>query len=111
MEETRKRSDKKISKTKEKDYDDKEEELSHENEEEKRRRKEIRRHKKVVDRLALLGLDENGEPLDNFSLLKYPVREWIFTLPGSREKIALNPAVTVLSMVGLWVLVMCLTCK
>jgi hypothetical protein len=48
---------------------------------ERRRKKLVRRAKKQAKLFAELGLDENGNPLYNFSLLKYPVREWAVTLP------------------------------
>jgi hypothetical protein len=76
------------------------------NSEERRRlKKEARQREKMTARLAELGLDEHGEKLDNFSILKYPVREWIFCLPGSSEHIALNPAVTLMGVLILWGLV------
>jgi hypothetical protein len=75
-------------------------------EEEERRRKKLLRHaKKQAKLFAELGLDENGNPIDNFSILKYPVREWKFTLPGSKGQIALNPVVTLIGIVCLWSLV------
>jgi hypothetical protein len=74
-------------------------------EERRRRKKEARQREKMMARLAELGLDEHGEKLDNFSILKYPVREWILTIPGSSEKIALNPVVTLLGILVLWGLV------
>jgi hypothetical protein len=77
--------------------------VSVESEERRRRRKkEARRREKMIAQLAELGLDENGEKLDNFSILKYPVREWKFSLPGSQEQIALNPAVTLMGVMVLW---------
>jgi hypothetical protein len=74
----------------------------------RRRAKEDRRRaKKLADRLAALGLDETGEPLDNYSLLKYPVREWKFKVPGgsAEDIVAINPVVTLLCVVALWALV------
>jgi hypothetical protein len=65
------------------------------------RRKEERQKKKVIERLAALGLDEHGEKLDHYSILKYPVREWRVTLLGSQEPIAFNPIVTLIGMVVL----------
>jgi hypothetical protein len=67
-------------------------------EESRRRKKELRRKEKLKAYFAELGLDENGEKLDNFSLLKYPVREWIVTIPGTTEPIALNPVVTLIGI-------------
>jgi hypothetical protein len=76
-------------------------------EDERRRKKEQRRAKRhLAKHLAELGLDEHGEPTDNFSLLKYPVREWKFKLPGLHEPIALNPVVTFISVVCLWGIVL-----
>jgi hypothetical protein len=89
---TRRRS---ISSAEELDLDD-----------ERRRKKEQRRATRLAKHLAELGLDENGDPIDNFSLLKYPVREWKFKLPGFHEPIALNPAVTFIGVVCLWGMVM-----
>jgi BCCT, betaine/carnitine/choline family transporter len=74
-------------------------------EERRRRKREARQREKMIARLAELGLDENGEKLDNFSILKYPVREWILSLPGSAGKIAFNPAVTFMAVLVLWGLV------
>jgi hypothetical protein len=56
----------------------------------------------LAKQFAALGLDEHGNELDNFSLLKYPVREWKLTIPGTQEPIALNPAVTLIGVVSLW---------
>jgi hypothetical protein len=74
-------------------------------EESRRLKKEARQREKMIARLAELGLDEHGEKLDNFSLLKYPVREWKFSIPGCSEQIALNPAVTLIGVLVLWSLV------
>lgn len=74
--------------------------------EERRRKKLIKRAKSQAKLFAELGLDENGNPFDNFSLLKYPVREWILTLPGLHDPIALNPVVSMLAIVSLWGLVL-----
>jgi hypothetical protein len=71
-------------------------------EDELRRKKEERRKKKVIQRFAALGLDEHGEKLDHYSILKYPVREWKVALPGSQEQITFNPIVTLIGMVVLW---------
>jgi hypothetical protein len=68
----------------------------------KRLKKELRRAEKRVARLRELGLDENGDPLDNFMLSKYPVREWTFTLLGSTENVAINPVVFTIAIVCLW---------
>jgi hypothetical protein len=74
-----------------------------ENEDDLRRLKKLqRRAKKMAAHFAALGLDEFGEPLDNFSLLKYPVREWRFTPLGFQEPIAINPVVTFISGLLLW---------
>lgn len=62
-----------------------------------RRKKELRRAKRLAERLAQLGLDANGDPLDNFSLLTYPVREWKFKVPG---------VVTFICIATLWALVL-----
>lgn len=111
MDEPRKRSDKKKSKQS-KDLDDAHVSVSVSESEERRLKKELKRAKKMGERLAELGLDENGEPLDNFSLLKYPVREWKISIPGSRgDQVAFNPVVTMVGMIGLWILVMFCTCK
>jgi hypothetical protein len=67
-------------------------------EERRRRKKELRRKEKLAAHFAELGLDENGEKLDNFSLLKYPVREWLIAIPGTTEPIALNPIVTLIGI-------------
>jgi hypothetical protein len=64
--------------------------------------KALRQREKMIQRLAALGLDENGEKLDNYSLLKYPVREWMISLPGAAERIAVNPFVTLIGIVLLW---------
>jgi hypothetical protein len=64
--------------------------------------KQRRRAKKMVKRLAALGLDEEGNELDNYSLSKYPVREWKFTLPGMKDDIALNPVVSLIGVGVLW---------
>jgi BCCT, betaine/carnitine/choline family transporter len=74
-------------------------------EERRRLKKEARQREKMIARLAELGLDEHGEKLDNFSILKYPVREWKFSIPGSSEQIALNPAVSLMGIFVLWSLV------
>jgi hypothetical protein len=72
-------------------------------EQERRRLKKLeRRAAKAKKHLEELGLDENGEPLDNFSLLKYPVREWKFTVPGSAQHIAINPVVTLIGVCFIW---------
>jgi hypothetical protein len=64
--------------------------------------KALSQREKMIQRLAALGLDENGEKLDNYSLLKYPVREWMISLPGAAERIAVNPFVTIIGIVLLW---------
>jgi hypothetical protein len=72
-------------------------------EEEKRRlAKHLRRADKHAQRMQEMGLDANGEPLDNFCIAKHPVREWKFNIPGSRDQVALNPVVFCLSVVCLW---------
>jgi hypothetical protein len=78
--------------------------------ERRRRRKELRRAQKLTERFAALGLDEFGHELDNFSILKYPVREYHFNIPGTQEKIALNPVVTLIAVVGLWGIVAWTSC-
>jgi hypothetical protein len=76
-------------------------------EDERQRKKEQRRAKRhLAKHLAELGLDENGEPIDNFSLLEYPVREWKFKLPGFHDPVALNPAVTLIAVACLWGIVL-----
>jgi hypothetical protein len=77
----------------------------HDDDDERRIKKEQRRVKRLAKQLAELGLDENGDPIDNFSLLKYPVREWKFKLPGFHEPIAINPVVTLMAVSCLWGLV------
>jgi hypothetical protein len=66
------------------------------------RTKAMHQREKMIQRLAALGLGENGEKLDNYSLLKYPVREWMISLPGVSEPIAVNPFVTLIGIVLLW---------
>jgi hypothetical protein len=61
-----------------------------------------RRAKKMAKRLAALGLDEEGNELDNYSLSKYPVRECKFTLPGMKDDIAINPVVSLIGVGVLW---------
>lgn len=73
-----------------------------EREERRREKKNEKRAKKMAEQLEALGLDENGDPLDNFCLSKYPVREWIFKLPHSVEPVALNPVVTLIGVAVLW---------
>jgi hypothetical protein len=73
--------------------------------EERLERRRARAKKKLAAHMAALGLDENGQPLDNFSLLKYPVREWKFTLPCSQEPVAVNPVVALIAVACLWALV------
>jgi hypothetical protein len=80
-------------------------------EERRRRNKMIRRAKKHEKEMAALGLDINGEPLDNYSLSKYPVREWKLTLPGFQGHIALNPLVNLIGLVCLWSVVAWTACK
>lgn len=77
-----------------------------EQEEERRRRKLARRQaKKMAKHLAELGLDENGNRIDNLTLLNYPVRECKFSLPGFHEAIAVNPLVSLLGGIILWLFV------
>lgn len=73
--------------------------------------KQRRRAKKMAKRLAALGLDEEGNELDNYSLSKYPVREWKFTLPGMKDDIALNPVVSLIGVSVLWGIVCCYSGK
>jgi hypothetical protein len=82
-----------------------------EQEEARARRKQLRQAEKMVKRLAKLGLDEHGDPLDNFSLLKYPVREWKFRVPGFQEAVAINPVVTLIAVAVLWSIVLTCICK
>jgi hypothetical protein len=72
--------------------------------EERRIRKALRKAKKMAKHLERLGLDENGNELDA-SYDKYPVRTWNFTVPGLHDKVAINPAVTMIGVVCLWSLV------
>jgi hypothetical protein len=74
--------------------------------EERRLKKLQKQAKKVAEHFAALGLDENGDPLDNFSLLKYPVRECKFTIPGCHEPIAINPVVVLIGVFCLWGMVL-----
>lgn len=73
--------------------------------ERRERKKKERRAQKLAQRFKELGLDENGNELDNFSLLKYPVRECKFRIFGSTEPLALNPVVTLIAVVCLWSIV------
>lgn len=75
---------------------------------EERRLKKLRKQaQRVVEHFAALGLDEFGQPLDNFSLLKYPVRECKFSLPGVNDKpIAINPVVAMIGGLLPWVCVL-----
>jgi hypothetical protein len=41
-------------------------------------------------------LDDDGQPLDNYSLTKYPAREVQWTIPGLHDPVALHPVVTLL---------------
>jgi BCCT, betaine/carnitine/choline family transporter len=79
--------------------------------EERLERRRARAKKKLAAHMAALGLDENGQPLDNFCLLKYPVREWKFTLPCSQEPVAVNPVVALIGVACLWALVIWTTGK
>jgi hypothetical protein len=71
--------------------------------------RQARKLAKLEQRMAALGLDIHGAPLDNFSLEKYPVRERTFTVPGFAAPVALNPVVTLIGILGLWGLVLWLT--
>jgi hypothetical protein len=75
-------------------------------EDERRRKKDKRRAKRLAAHLAELGLDVNGDPIDNFSLLQYPLREWKFKLPGFHEPVAINPVVTFIAVACLWGMVL-----
>jgi hypothetical protein len=77
-------------------------ELTEAEQEDRRRKKSERRAAKVKQELAELGLDEYGQPLDNYSILKYPVREWKFKIPGTSQPIALNPVVTLIGVLLIW---------
>lgn len=71
----------------------------------------IRSAKKHEKQMAALGLDVNGEPLDNYSLTKYPVREYKLMVPGFQgSHIALNPVVNMLGIVVLWSIVAWTAC-
>jgi hypothetical protein len=65
-------------------------------------KKEQRRQEKAIKQLAELGLDENGQELDNYSLEKYPIREFKFTLPGFHNPVAFNPVVTLIGITSIW---------
>lgn len=67
-----------------------------------RRDKAIRSAKRHKKRMAELGLDLNGAPLDNYSLSKYPVRECKLSIRGFKEQVVLNPVVNGIGIVGLW---------
>lgn len=82
-----------------------------ESEEERTLRKQLRRAKKMARHLEKLGLDENGEELDNFSLSKYPVRESTFTISGMNDRVAVNPVVTLMAIIVLWSIVVWCTGK
>jgi hypothetical protein len=73
-----------------------------EKEERRRRKKERRRQEKRKEYFASFGLDENGEKMDNFSILKYPVREWKINIRAAVDPIALNPIVTLIAVVCLF---------
>lgn len=80
--------------------------------EERRLKKEQRRALKVKQHMAELGLDEHGNPLDNYSLLTYPVRECQITVPFlGNQPIALNPVVTLISVGAIWSIVLWNACK
>jgi hypothetical protein len=77
-------------------------------EEQREQRRHARRvHRKLVRRMAALGLNEHGQPLDgeHYALSQYPVRECVVILPGFADPIALNPVVTILGVMGLWSMV------
>lgn len=74
--------------------------------EERRLKRRLRRAKKMAKHLENLGLDEEGNELDNFSLAKYPVREWKFTIAGMRDEVAINPVTTLIAIVWLWGIVL-----
>lgn len=76
-----------------------------------RRAKLIKSAAKHAQKMAELGLDMNGEPLDNYSLAKYPVREWKLHLPGFQGHIVLNPVVNLIGIVCLWAFVAWVACK
>jgi choline-glycine betaine transporter len=82
-----------------------------EEKEERRRTKAERKRaekalQKTKEHFAELGLDEDGNLLDHYSLLKYPVRECKFTLPFcGTEPIALNPVVTLIGLSCMWSIV------
>jgi hypothetical protein len=67
-----------------------------EDDEERRLRKELRRAKKMARHLERLELDENQNETN------YPVRECKFTILGMTDKVAINPAVTLIAVSGLW---------
>lgn len=82
-----------------------------ENSEERRLRRKLRKAQRIAKHFEELGLDENGNELDAFSIEKYPVREWTFTVPGMSDKVALNPVVTLIAVAFLWGLVLWVICK
>jgi hypothetical protein len=84
---------------------------THEQREQRRHARRV--HRKLVRRMAALGLDEHGQPLDgeHYALSQYPVRECVVVLPGFSDPIALNPVVTLLGVMGLWSMVVWLAGK
>jgi BCCT, betaine/carnitine/choline family transporter len=78
----------------------------------RRLRKSLRKAKRIAKHLEDLRLEEEeGDELDNFSLAKYPVREFKFTIPGMSDELALNPVVTLIGVVVLWSVVLWCTGK
>jgi hypothetical protein len=77
--------------------------VDNEHRQELRRLKNLRKQAdKVVEHFKALGLDEFGQPIDSVAAIKFPVRERQFTLPGSQEKIAINPVVTFIGGILPW---------
>lgn len=71
---------------------------------ERRRCKEAQREESRVRKLAELGLGTDGKPLDNYSILQYPVRECKFTF--LKQTVAFNPVVTTVGLVVVWGIVL-----
>jgi hypothetical protein len=76
--------------------------VSGDSESEELTQKQRRRAKKMAKRLAVFVPDDEANELDNYSLSKYPVREWKFTLLGMKDDIALNPVVSFTGVGVLW---------
>jgi hypothetical protein len=78
--------------------------------EERRLRRSVRKAKKIAKNLEALALAATSDELDDS--LKYPVREWTFTIPGMRnEVVSLNPVVAMIAVLCLWGIVLWVSCK